>query len=215
VSDFGKRLRTIREAKGITLYRLAHLTGLSKQGVINLEDEDADPKLSTLIKLAEALNVKPWELLPSWKGKRSQTESAASGVRGEEADEELLHGIWDDLHDAWEAALQGQVARFQEAFGLTYEAVQDETPSTSRRWHVFADELRLVLEEVLPEIEAALKLASSWKKVIPTARKRINASFRELDDCFCPFPEEWIGDWKQEREGVEAKEPPDPEEVVN
>jgi transcriptional regulator with XRE-family HTH domain len=62
--DFAKRLKTIRESKGITLYRLAQLTGLSKQGVINLEAENADPKLSTLVLLGKALHVPPWELVP-------------------------------------------------------------------------------------------------------------------------------------------------------
>ena len=64
MSDFGKRLKRIREEKGITQYRLAQLTGMSKQGVINLELPNADPKLSTIIKLAEAPEVPAASLIP-------------------------------------------------------------------------------------------------------------------------------------------------------
>jgi transcriptional regulator with XRE-family HTH domain len=39
----------------MTPYRLAQLTGLSKQGVLNLEGSTSDPKLSTICKLAQAL----------------------------------------------------------------------------------------------------------------------------------------------------------------
>jgi hypothetical protein len=42
---------------------------MSKQGVLNLEEEGADPKLSTIEKLAAALKVSPRDLLPmSWDG---------------------------------------------------------------------------------------------------------------------------------------------------
>ena len=46
MSEFSRRLRAAREAAGVTPYRLAQLTGLSKQAVLNLEKAGADPKLS-------------------------------------------------------------------------------------------------------------------------------------------------------------------------
>jgi transcriptional regulator with XRE-family HTH domain len=51
VANFAEHFKELRESKGMTLYRLAQVTGLSKQGVSNLEQPDADPKLSTLVKL--------------------------------------------------------------------------------------------------------------------------------------------------------------------
>src|SRR5262245_57986840 len=54
--DFPSRLKQLREERGWTRYRLAKLTGISKEGISNLEREDADPKLSTLRKLAGALD---------------------------------------------------------------------------------------------------------------------------------------------------------------
>jgi transcriptional regulator with XRE-family HTH domain len=64
MTDFAARLKKVRESAGMTPYRLAQLTGLSKQGALNLEQPGADPKLSTLVKLAEALGVNVRDLLP-------------------------------------------------------------------------------------------------------------------------------------------------------
>jgi transcriptional regulator with XRE-family HTH domain len=68
VEDFATRLRRARKTKGVTPYRLAQLTGLSKQGIYNLEKHGADPHLSTVLKLAEALDVHPLSLLPGGAG---------------------------------------------------------------------------------------------------------------------------------------------------
>ncbi len=118
MSDFGKRLRAIREAKGITLYRLAHLTGLSKQGVINLEDEDADPKLSTLIKLAEALAVESCELLPGSSGADGAQQSTVVDPRLVELIEELEEwGAKSEWHQS-PVALRVIAFKLRKLFGL-------------------------------------------------------------------------------------------------
>ena len=75
MSGFGARLKALREAKGMTPYRLAQQTGLSLQGVLNLEKKDADPKLSTLYRLADALGVDVQDLLPG-PSRRAQGDSA-------------------------------------------------------------------------------------------------------------------------------------------
>jgi transcriptional regulator with XRE-family HTH domain len=64
VNNFGERLKALREARGWTRYRLAKLAGLTNEGVVKLEEPGADPKLSTLVKLAGAFGVKVCELLP-------------------------------------------------------------------------------------------------------------------------------------------------------
>ena len=64
MDGFPKRFRRLREAQGLTHYRLAQRTGLTQQGLINLEQPDADPKLSTLLRLAQALGVNPAALVP-------------------------------------------------------------------------------------------------------------------------------------------------------
>jgi transcriptional regulator with XRE-family HTH domain len=60
---FAARLRRIREAKGMSCYRLAQLSGISREGISRLEEEGSDPKLSTIYKLAGALGVAPSRLV--------------------------------------------------------------------------------------------------------------------------------------------------------
>jgi transcriptional regulator with XRE-family HTH domain len=61
----GERLRRMRESRGWSRYRLALLSGLTGEGIGKLEEgESADPRLSTLVKLAGAFGVKVCELLP-------------------------------------------------------------------------------------------------------------------------------------------------------
>jgi transcriptional regulator with XRE-family HTH domain len=87
MADFAKHFKRVRESRGVALHRLSQLTGLSKQGVYNLEQPGADPKLSTIIKLAEALGVKPWELLPGWDGQSTTIDREEQGEGTPEGDE--------------------------------------------------------------------------------------------------------------------------------
>ena len=52
-----ERLRRTREAKGLTLEQLAEKTGLNTATICRLERESRDPRISSLGKLAEALEV--------------------------------------------------------------------------------------------------------------------------------------------------------------
>jgi transcriptional regulator with XRE-family HTH domain len=62
--DFAARLRRLMRRRGVTRYRLAQLTGLSREGVSKLEGGRSDPRLSTLLRVAAALGVPPRALLP-------------------------------------------------------------------------------------------------------------------------------------------------------
>ena len=77
--NFARHFKRLREARGVTAYQLAQRTGLSQQGILNLELAGADPKLSTVHKLAEALGLEPWELLPGWKSTRVDGEAPQPG----------------------------------------------------------------------------------------------------------------------------------------
>jgi transcriptional regulator with XRE-family HTH domain len=81
VNDFARRLRRLREAQEVTSYWLAQATGLSKQGALNLEMEDADPKLSTILKFATALGVSPHDFLPPRSGEEVNVRDAVSLAR--------------------------------------------------------------------------------------------------------------------------------------
>lgn len=54
---FGRRLRELREAAGLTLAALGERAGMSYQNVARLERGDRDPTWPTLIRLADALGV--------------------------------------------------------------------------------------------------------------------------------------------------------------
>lgn len=76
VMRFNERLRRLRKQKGLTWYRLAKLSGISKDGLKKLEQPGSDPKLSTLHKLAQGLGVPVEELVRDKaekpKGKRGK-----------------------------------------------------------------------------------------------------------------------------------------------
>ncbi len=55
--SLGERLRGTREAKGLTLEQLADKTGLHISSISLLERKPRDPKISSLAKLADSLEV--------------------------------------------------------------------------------------------------------------------------------------------------------------
>lgn len=63
MSSLGKRIRSARDAKGLTIEDLAHSAGLTKDHLGKLErGEQKNPKFSTIEALAKALDIQPAEL---------------------------------------------------------------------------------------------------------------------------------------------------------
>ncbi|APT93140.1 hypothetical protein CPHO_09835 [Corynebacterium phocae] len=65
--NFSENLRELRRRRGLSVVALAELAGLSRNQVYNLERRHphcADPLLSTVFKLALALEVPPAVLMP-------------------------------------------------------------------------------------------------------------------------------------------------------
>ena len=56
-SEFGKRLRQLREAAELTQEELARKADMSTSAVAKIEQRDVDPSWSTVGKLARALGV--------------------------------------------------------------------------------------------------------------------------------------------------------------
>lgn len=56
---FGKRLRALREAEGLTLIELAQRIGIPYQNIARLERSEREPVWGTVLKLAKALEVTP------------------------------------------------------------------------------------------------------------------------------------------------------------
>ncbi|BBO84459.1 XRE family transcriptional regulator [Desulfosarcina ovata] len=55
-ADIGQRIKAIREAKGITLEELSHMTGFDVALLASIENCDVQPQLGTAIKLSKALD---------------------------------------------------------------------------------------------------------------------------------------------------------------
>ena len=55
--DIGKTIKELRSEMKITQEELANFTGLSRIGVVKLEKEENDLKLSSLIKIANLLGI--------------------------------------------------------------------------------------------------------------------------------------------------------------
>lgn len=60
---FGKRLRRFREERGVSQERLANAADLTTSFVSNLERGTTVPSLTTVLRLAMALEVSPGDLL--------------------------------------------------------------------------------------------------------------------------------------------------------
>jgi transcriptional regulator with XRE-family HTH domain len=59
----GERLKTLRIRRALTQEELAQRAGLTKTAINRLEVDKAEPRMSTLRKLAQALGVDPSELV--------------------------------------------------------------------------------------------------------------------------------------------------------
>lgn len=61
--DIGEKIRLIRKEKGMTLQQLANIMGCSPQLISQYENGKRTPKLETIQRIANALEVPTWELL--------------------------------------------------------------------------------------------------------------------------------------------------------
>lgn len=59
----GKRLKTVREKKGVSQYHLADLSKVPRNTIIRIEHGEVDPRISTLRRIAKALGVGVSEFL--------------------------------------------------------------------------------------------------------------------------------------------------------
>lgn len=63
VAEFGTRLREARERLGLTQEEVAQRSGVHATEVSRMEAGKRDPKISTLRRLAKAVEVKPGQLV--------------------------------------------------------------------------------------------------------------------------------------------------------
>jgi transcriptional regulator with XRE-family HTH domain len=63
ITAFGKKVKALRKSKGFSQYNLAFEANIDRSQVIAIENGTGNPTISTIYALAEALKVKPRELL--------------------------------------------------------------------------------------------------------------------------------------------------------
>lgn len=64
LARFGRKLRAVRVEKGISQEELAHRSGLHRTYVSSVERGERNVSLVNIAKLANALGVKPSDLMP-------------------------------------------------------------------------------------------------------------------------------------------------------
>lgn len=52
MSDFGKRLKALREWRGLTQKQLANILGIEERSVSRYEEKDSLPRVDTAVKIA-------------------------------------------------------------------------------------------------------------------------------------------------------------------
>lgn len=63
VEQLGRKVRAVREARGMTQEDLAHRSGLSSVQISRIERGRREIRITTLLQLLRALDVSPEELL--------------------------------------------------------------------------------------------------------------------------------------------------------
>jgi XRE family aerobic/anaerobic benzoate catabolism transcriptional regulator len=75
LAQLGERVRKLRQQRGATLKRMAQLSGLSDRFIIEVEKGKANPSLTSINRLADALQTSFRDLLPSDNEENTQTSS--------------------------------------------------------------------------------------------------------------------------------------------
>jgi transcriptional regulator with XRE-family HTH domain len=70
VKDFGKRVRELREARGLSQEELGHRARLHRTAISFVERAERSATLETVEKLARALRVEPADLMPPLRRSR-------------------------------------------------------------------------------------------------------------------------------------------------
>jgi len=65
--DIGKRISKLRKAKGLSMYRLSLNSGISNSVLMRIEKGEREPKLNTLLKIIDGLEMSPAEFFKSLK----------------------------------------------------------------------------------------------------------------------------------------------------
>lgn len=74
------RIKEICDEKGIKVNSLTETVGITLPALYNIVNGKMSPKMETLVKFSEALNVPLWQLFASPEEVRKETETAGNYV---------------------------------------------------------------------------------------------------------------------------------------
>src|SRR5688572_23886739 len=77
LAKLGEQVRKVRQKRGATLKRVAQLSGLSDRFIIEVEKGKANPSLTSINRLADALQTSLRDLLPSDDDEKIQSSSSS------------------------------------------------------------------------------------------------------------------------------------------
>ena len=63
ITNFGKRLKEIRQSKGLTQVQLSNISGISRRAIAHYETEAINPPVNNVNILSDVLNISVDELL--------------------------------------------------------------------------------------------------------------------------------------------------------
>jgi len=149
--DVGKRLRELREGRGISMRALATRSGLSANALSMIERGRTSPSVSTLYKLADALGVP----ITAFFGEQSQRQSAILVKADQRTRVPFMRGVWEGLGGE---LFSGRV----EPFMLTLESGASSGPhSIVHSGHEFVYCLRGQLEYLVEQEAYSLEAGDS------------------------------------------------------
>lgn len=62
----GEKIKRERERRGMSQKFLGDLCGIADSAIRKYESGKVEPKLSTIVKISNALKINPMEILPDW-----------------------------------------------------------------------------------------------------------------------------------------------------
>lgn len=135
IDAVSRRLRALRERRGLSIHGLARLSGLSAAHLSRIESGDRQPSIGALLALAEALEVSAGDLLEGPTGLGTPVQTAGDGF---------------DQDGVWVTPLGGS--------GRNLESFRIEVPGGAATWpvqqhpgeecaYVIAGTLRLELDD--------------------------------------------------------------------
>jgi len=61
--QIGKYLTRIRKSKKLSQYQLSNLSGVPRYTIIRIEKDEVEPRISTLLRIAKALEIELFEII--------------------------------------------------------------------------------------------------------------------------------------------------------